>query len=514
MTVRNLVLLLGDQLSLNISSLADSDPARDVIVMGELASEATYVPHHRKKLAFIFASMRRFADALRAKGWRVEYHHFDRTGTIKDFRSLIADATRRFRPQRLIITEPGEHRLAQEFSRWEADFDFEVEVREDHRFICSHSDFSAWSDNRASLRMEFFYREMRRKTGILMENGEPAGGRWNFDAENRKRAPKDLQPPPPKRFEPDAVTAGAIAEVAETFPGGFGALTPFWFATSPEDADAVFEDFLTARLPAFGDYQDAMMANEPFLYHSLISMYLNIGFLDPLDICRRAEAVWRAGRAPLNAVEGFVRQILGWREFVRGVYWREGPDYTRNNALKASRRLPDFYWTGDTDMACMKAAIAQTQEDAYAHHIQRLMVTGNFALIAGIDPYSVHEWYLSVYADAYEWVEAPNTIGMALFADGGVVASKPYAASGAYIDRMSDYCGDCRYRVKTKTDEDSCPFNALYWDFLIRNETPLGANPRLSRIYQNWRRMDASKREAYLLRAKRILEILDLGERL
>jgi deoxyribodipyrimidine photolyase-related protein len=320
--------------------------------------------------------------------------------------------------------------------------------------------------------------------------------------------------PQPMRHAVDAVTEDVLDLVEARFPDHFGDLRPFWFATDAAGAARAAKKFMREALPYFGDYQDAMLTGERFLYHSVLSLYLNAGLLDPLDLCRQAEAAWRDGHAPLNAVEGFVRQIIGWREFVRGIYDLNGPDYVRRNHLGAGRRLPDFYWTGETDMACVAEAVTQTREEAYAHHIQRLMVTGNFALLAGIDPAEVHEWYLAVYADAYEWVEAPNTVGMSQFADGGVVGSKPYAASGSYIDRMSDYCGGCRYDVKTRAGEGACPFNPLYWDFLVRNRDTLGANPRLAQIYRNWDRMAQEKRAAARSSAADILASLDAGRRI
>jgi deoxyribodipyrimidine photolyase-related protein len=282
------------------------------------------------------------------------------------------------------------------------------------------------------------------------------------------------------------MTKEVLALVEARFADHFGSLRPFWFGATRADAEAAFAHFLNTALSQFGDYQDAMLAGEKFLYHSVVSLYLNCGLLDPLVMCRAAEAEHRHGRAPLNAVEGFIRQIIGWREYVRGIYWREGPDYAHRNALGATRPLPEFYWSAQTDMACLRAAIEQTRDEAYAHHIQRLMVTGNFALLAGVDPHELHEWYLAVYADAYEWVEAPNTVGMSQFADGGLLASKPYAASGAYIDRMSDYCGGCRYKVKLKAGPDACPMNYLYWDFIARHRDRIKGNPRMAQMVRTW----------------------------
>jgi len=383
-----------------------------------------------------------------------------------------------------------------------------VEIREDDRFLCPRRDFAAWADGRRQLRMEYFYREMRKRYGLLLDDGEPAGGAWNFDAENRKRLPDSVTPPTPPRFDPDAITEAVLDLVAARFGDHFGELMPFWFAVTAAQAEQAFDAFLASRLADFGDYQDAMRQDEAFLFHSVISLYLNAGLLQPLALCRKVEAAWRQGRVPLNAAEGFIRQIVGWREYVRGIYWREMPGYAETNALWASRPLPGFYWTGETDLNCLAQAIRQTRREAYAHHIQRLMVTGNFALLAGIAPKEVEEWYLAVYADAYEWVELPNTHGMTLFADGGLLASKPYAASGKYIDRMSDYCKHCRYDVKQSVGPTACPFNSLYWHFLADNREVLKGNPRLGMIYKTLDRMSEDKRAALMAQASDFLDRL------
>jgi deoxyribodipyrimidine photolyase-related protein len=316
---------------------------------------------------------------------------------------------------------------------------------------------------------------------------------------------------PPRQFPPSALTQEVIDLVAVRFADHFGDLEPFWFATSATEAELARDHFLAHHLPRFGETQDAMLEGQAFLNHAVLSLYLNLGLLEPLDLCRRAELEWRAGRAPLAAVEGFIRQIIGWREYVRGIYWLHAPDYQGFNHLEAKRPLPALYWTGQTKMACMRAAVGQTKREAYAHHIQRLMVTGNFALLAGLDPHEVHEWYLSVYADAFEWVEMPNTIGMALYADGGIMASKPYAASGAYINKMSDYCARCAYAPAVKAGPQACPFNPLYWDFIGRNEDKLGSNPRMGPVYATWRKMGTVRREEIKVDSQRILEALDNG---
>ncbi len=505
-----LILVLGDQLSPGLAALKAGERTRDRVVMAEVADEAAYVPHHPKKIVLILAAMRKFAQQLREAGWTVDYTRLDDPDNAG---SIVGELLRRAEASgatEVLATRPGEWRLIEALEA----APLRVTLLEDNRFIASHHDFDTWAEGRKALRMEYFYREMRRRTGLLMEGDAPAGGKWNYDHENRKPASDDLLMPRPLRFAPDATVSEALDLVEARFGDNFGTTRPFGMATDAAQAEAVLEHFITHALPCFGDYQDAMLTGNAFLWHALISAYLNIGLLDPLETCRRAEASWRAGLAPLNAVEGFIRQILGWREFVRGIYFREGPEYTRRNALAHQRALPPFYWGAPTRMNCLAHAIAQTRDEAYAHHIQRLMLTGNFALLAGIDPQQVHEWYLAVYADAFEWVEAPNTIGMSQFADGGLVASKPYVSSGAYIDRMSDYCGACHYRVKDRTGARACPFNLLYWHFLDRHRDRFSANPRMAPMYRTWDRMDASRRQEVLEGAGQFLARLDRGETL
>ncbi len=500
-------LVLGDQLTRGVSSLKDlpyADPSQ-VVLMVEVRVEATYVPHHRQKVAFILSAMRHFADALRAEGVRVDYVRLDDPGNTGTFTGEVARAVARHRATRLVVTEAGEWRVRHMIESWEDSLGIPVEVREDDRFIASHARFDQWAGGRQTYRMEFFYREMRRETGILMDGAEPVGGHWNLDAENRRALPSRLPVPARLRPAPDAATRAVIDLVARCFPEGFGDLEPFGWAVTREGALGILDDFLRTCLPSFGDYQDAMRHGAPFLFHSTISPYLNVGLLLPREVCEGAEAEFRAGRAPLNAVEGFVRQVLGWREYVRGMYWHLGPDYHATNALGATRPLPAFYWTAETPMRCIADTVTQTQRHAYAHHIQRLMVTGNFAMLAGVRPAEVEAWYLAVFADAFEWVELPNTHGMATWADGGIIASKPYAASGAYIDRMSDYCGGCRYDVKAKSGPTACPFNYLYWAFLIRNEGVLKGNPRMAMPYRTLGTWDADRRAAVVNEADAFL---------
>ena len=502
---RRLLCLLGDQLSPEIATLRSADRKQDVVLLAEVGEEATYVRHHKKKIAFLFAAMRHFAAELRKAGWSVDYVKLDDPQNSGAITREIERALTRHRCDRVIVTEPGEWRLMKNLEDLRERLSVPLEILDDERFLCSRAGFADWAAGRKQLRMENFYREMRRKTGLLMNGDEPEGGRWNFDSENRKPPRDGLAAPGPKRFDPDGATQEVLSLVEARFGNHFGDLEPFWFATTRAEAEAAFDQFVEASLPRFGDFQDAMLLDDKFLFHSVISLYINAGLLDPLAVCRRVEAAYRDGSVPLNAAEGFIRQIIGWREYMRGIYWLRMPGYLGENFFGHRRPLPDFYWTGDTDMTCIRACVDQTREEAYAHHIQRLMVTGNFAMLAGVEPGAVHEWYLAVYADAYEWVELPNTLGMSQFADGGLLGSKPYAASGNYINKMSNYCGACRYKVKEKNGPDACPFNYLYWDFLDRNRDRLDGNPRLGQVYRTWDRMDSDRKMAVREDAKRFL---------
>jgi len=506
--VKRLVLVLGDQLSKPLSALRDADKDTDLIVMAEVVDEAGYVPHHPKKIALVLSAMRHFAAELEQDGWQVAYTRLDDPDASK---SIVGELMRRGQEHgtsTVLATAPGEWRLHQALE----DAPLSVTLLPDDRFVCSLDAFNAWAEGRKELRMEYFYREMRRKTGLMMEGDKPAGGKWNYDHDNRKPASGDMLRPKPMQFTPDEITQEIVDLVEARFGDNFGSLRPFHFAVTRAQALRALDHFATHLLAGFGDYQDAMLQDDKFLHHSLLSPYLNIGLLNPVEICQRVVEEWKAGRVPINAAEGFIRQVIGWREYVRGIYFREGPDYTARNALGHDRDLPALYWGGETGMNCLSHAVAQTRDEAYAHHIQRLMVTGNFALLAGVDPAQVHEWYLAVYADAFEWVEAPNTIGMSQFADGGIIASKPYVSSGNYIAKMSDYCGDCAYSVKDKTGPKACPFNLLYWDFLIRHRERFKGNPRMGQMYRTWDRMDDDRKQAVLDGAARVLSALDAGE--
>lgn len=486
-------LILGDQLSEGIATLKGCR-AEDIILLAEVREEASYVRHHKKKIAFIFSAMRHFGEALLARGYTLRYVRLDdphNSGSLKgEVRRLVS----RQRFTEIIVTEPGEYRLLREMRGWERSLGLPVTILPDARFIASHADFGAWAEGRQQLIMEYWYRLLRRRTGLLMDGDKPEGGQWNYDQQNRKRLKPGTALKGPLWFEANAQTEAVLRLVRRHFPNHFGDLQPFRFAVTGAQAEQALAHFIEYQLPRFGDYQDAMQSAEPFLFHSVISQYINCGLLDPLAVCKQVERAYYRGAAPLNAVEGFIRQIIGWREFMRGIYWRYMPDYARKNVLRARRPLPAFYWNAETDMRCVSEVVGMTRRHAYSHHIQRLMVTGNFAALAGLDVKQVSDWYLAVYADAYEWVELPNTLGMALHADGGLVGTKPYISSGAYIHRMSDFCGRCRFDPKRRAGPDACPFTTLYWDYLMRHESRFKQNPRMALAYRNLDRFDAEQR--------------------
>ena len=498
----NLCVILGDQLSSNISSLKNFKKNQDKILMMEVFNEATYANHHKKKLVLVFSAMRHFAKELQEKGVSVTYSKINKSQD--NFTNELSNQCKKIQPKRIVITHPGEYRVLQEIKKWEKVLKIPVSIVDDDRFFCTIDEFKKWTEGRKELRMESFYQMMRKKYQILIDNnGKPKGGKWNYDIKNRKSLPKNHPDiPKPLQHKPDDITKQVITEVKKKFPKHFGDLEPFWFAVTHEQAKKSLKDFIKNRLDMFGPYEDAMAQEESFLYHSVLSMYLNIGLLEPKQIINK---VLEKDGIKVESVEGFVRQILGWREYIRGIYWYTMPKYSKINYFDAKNKLPKFYWTGNTKMNCMKNCIEQTIKESYAHHIQRLMITGNFALIAGIKPEEVCEWYLSVYADAYEWVELPNTHGMTLYADGGVLGSKPYAASGNYINKMSDYCKDCKYDVKQKNGDDACPFNYLYWNFFLKNQKKLEKNPRLWTVFSNIKKMSQEKKSQIRNNSKKFL---------
>lgn len=477
--------------------------------MCELNAEATYVAHHKKKLVLVLSAMRHFAKTLKSLGYRVCYRRLEDTDRESSFIAEIEQILQASGCQHCVITKPGEYRLLSEFQQWQQTAEAHIELREDDRFLSSPEEFQHWASGKRQLRMEYFYRSLRKRHNILMEDGKPIGGQWNFDQSNRKSLPEEIQPPLPARFEPDTITQAVMELVQARYSDHFGDLDGFHYAVTREQALEVLHQFIEERLPLFGDFQDAMRQQDPWLFHSHLSFYINLGLLDPMEVIAAAEKAFHQTKAPLNAAEGFIRQILGWREYVRGLYWMQMPGYGETNHLNAERHLPKLYWGEPTQMNCLRQCVEDTRRHAYAHHIQRLMVLGNFALLIGAKPGEVNEWYLLVYADAYEWVEMPNVQGMILFADAGLMASKPYAASGAYINRMSDYCRQCQYDVKLKTGPKACPFNYLYWDFLSRNRTKLEQNPRLGLAYRNLDKMSPEAQSAIHESARIFLQQLD-----
>jgi len=493
--LRHLVLVLGDQLDPASAALDGFDPMRDRIWMAEVPEESNQVWSHKARIALFLAAMRHHAQAIRARGWPLDYLRLGdhpHTSLAAALGHTLAQAC----PQRLIMVQAGDWRVQQAVETVARVAGIALEIRPDRHFVSSPEAFAAWARGRRELRLEYWYRELRRKTGLLMQGAQPAGGRWNYDAENRKSfgraGPGAL--PAPLALPPDALTREVLRDVERAFPDHPGHLERFDWPLTPAQAHAALDDFIEHRLPHFGDYQDAMWTDAPWLYHSRLSAALNLKLIDPMTVCRAAEAAWRSGRAPLAAVEGFIRQILGWREYVRGLYWLWMPDWLVWNALEADAELPDFYWTGRTEMACLHAAITQTLELGYAHHIQRLMVTGLYALLLGVKPRQVHAWYLAVYVDAVEWAELPNVLGMSQHADGGRMASKPYIASGKYIQRMSNYCAGCRYKPDQAVGALACPFTTLYWAFLDRHAERYRNHPRLGQQVRNLDRMSMEKR--------------------
>ena len=505
--LRHLVLVLGDQLDPTAAALDGFDPTRDAIWMAEVAEESTHVWSSKPRTALFLAAMRHFRDAQRALGRTVRYVALDDTGNTGTLGGELARAIAELRPERLVMTEAGDWRVLQALEAAAEGARVTLEVRTDRHFLSTLDEFRAHAKGRKQLRLEYWYRELRRRHGILLDaTGGPEGGEWNYDAENRgsfgKEGPRGHRAP--VAFPPDAVTREVLALVEARFAGHPGDLAAFDWPVTPDEARRALDDFIAHRLPRFGEFQDAMWHDEPWLYHSRLAAAMNLKLLDPRDVVRETERAYRDGRVPLAAAEGFIRQVLGWREYVRGIYWLYMPRYAQANALGAREPLPRFYWDGDVELACLRDAIGQTLRLGYAHHIQRLMVTGLYALLLGVEPRQVHEWYLAVYVDAVEWVELPNTVGMSQYADGGIMASKPYAATGKYIQRMSDHCARCRFDPSKSTGDDACPFTTLYWDFLMRHEETLAGNQRMALQVRNLGRLSPADRAAITARAAEV----------
>lgn len=508
--MRHLILILGDQLNRDSAVWDDFDPQLDAVWVAEVERESTKVWNHKARIVVFLAAMRHFAESLRQEGVTVHYRRLDDPENHGDFRMELEAAVKKLRPKGLVMVEAGEWQVREDFRATAARLKLPLDEREDRHFMASHTDFAKHAEGRKQLRMEYFYREMRQRHGVLMDGKKPVGGDWNYDSENRKSFSKEGPPlhATPVRFLPDEITHEVMAVVEKKLARHPGGLADFDWPVTPDEAQQALEDFIQHRLADFGDYQDAMWTKEPWLFHSRLSTAMNLKLLDPRDVIRAAEKAYHTGRAPLAAVEGFIRQILGWREYVRGIYWRFMPSYVTLNELQAHQRLPDFYWTGETEMNCLRETIGQTLRYGYAHHIQRLMVTGLFTLLLGVRPQEVHEWYLAVYVDAVEWVELPNTLGMSQHGDGGIMASKPYIASGKYIQRMSNYCAGCRYDPAISTGPNACPFTTLYWDFLMQHEPRLRQNQRMGMQVRNLARLSDAEKEAIRVQAESIRQSL------
>jgi len=503
-SAQTLLVIFGDQLDRDAATLEQIDPDEDVILMMEVADEATHVASHRQRTTLFLAAMRHHALDLIERGFRVRYIRLDDEDNTHSFDGEVERAVRSLKPGRILATRPGDHRVMKMLTGWEKSLGVEVDVEEDRHFYTTPAEFNDWARGKKQLVLEFFYRKMRQRHDILMtDSGKPAGGAWNFDKENRevfKQTPR-----PPKRYtpRPDEITRATIEAVEKHLPDAPGRMDNLTWPVTRDEALRALRKFIDERLPRFGTYQDAMWTGEPYLYHAALSSSINLKLLNPRECVAAAVEAYEAGKAPINSVEGFVRQLLGWREFIRGVYWHEGPSYTERNGLRQQGALPEFYWTGETDMTCMRQSINEVLDNAFGHHIQRLMVTGNFALIAGVHPRAVADWYLGMYVDAVDWVTTPNTLGMAMHADGGVVGTKPYSASGQYIRRMSNYCEHCRFDPKKRTGEDACPFTTFYWDFLIRNRERFAGNNRMAMILKNVDRMSKEQRTEITVSAKK-----------
>ena len=485
--MRHLILVLGDQLNLDASAFDGFDPDLDRIWMAEVGEESEHVWSSKPRIAVFLSGMRHFRERVRARGWPIDYRELDDPLNQGTLALELTAFLQREMPSRLIMTAPGDWRVLQAIQSVARQNAVPLELRDDRTFFSTVRDFAKFSEGRKQIRMEYWYRALRKQHDILMANGEPVGGQWNFDADNRKsfgkEGPKGL--PEPLAFPSDAVTQGVLTLVERVFPEHPGSLDSFAWPMTPEEARQALFDFLEHRLPLFGPYEDAMWQGEPCLYHSQLSMAMNLKLLSAQEVVYAVEARYHEGGLSLASVEGFIRQILGWREYVRGIYWTQMPKYQALNALNAQEDLPAFFWTGKTPMHCLSECLSQSLSLGYAHHIQRLMVIGLYALLLGVRPSSVHEWFLAVYVDAIEWVELPNTLGMGQFGDGGFMASKPYVASGQYIQRMSNYCQSCAYDPKLRVGENACPFTTLYWDFLIRHQHRLASNPRMGMQFKN-----------------------------
>ncbi len=503
---RRLIVVLGDQLDADSPVLGETDRERDVVWMAEVREEAEHVPSHRQRTTLFLAAMRHFARELEGKGFRVRYVRLDDPASTQSLGSEVARAIRELGAESVEVVRPGDHRVAALLDAAARECGVPLNVHEDTSFTCSLEGFDAWAgDGRRELVMEFFYRTRRRALDVLVEDdGSPTGGAWNFDKQNRRAFKRAPDVPRPYLPRPDKLTREVMELVERTWPDAPGRMEHFHWPVTRTQALRALRDFVDNRLHGFGTYEDAMWEGEPVLYHSRLSSSLNLKLLRPQECVDAAVEAYLAGRAELNDVEGFVRQVIGWREFIRGVYYREGPEYARRNGLQQRGPLPRFYWTAETEMNCLRHCVGEVLDHAWGHHIPRLMVLGNFALIAGVDPAEINDWFLAMYVDAVDWVTAPNVIGMSQHADGGVVGTKPYAGSANYIDKMSNYCRGCRYDRKRRTGADACPFNVFYWDFMMRHRERFATNRRMALALKNVDRLSDAEREEIRARAAEI----------
>ncbi len=523
-----LAVVFGDQLDPDAALIKGLRKGDNVLMM-EVVEESQHVPSHIQRTVMFLSAMRHFAADLRDthqdKGVEVRYIELDAKGNTGSFATEIERAAKDLKPSSIVCTEPGEWRVLEMIEDVADSLKLELEVLPDEHFMTTREEFAKWADGRKSLTMEYFYREQRKKTGYLMtKKGDPVGGDWNLDKENRETFGKDGpgKVPAPKRFPMDDITKAVVNAVRKKLPDLPGELDDtedFRWPVTRKEALAALKDFIKNRLEKFGPFEDAMWTGEPVLYHSLISPAINLKLLNPRECCEKALAAYNEGDAPLQSVEGFVRQLIGWREFIRGVYWFEGPGYGKRNSLEAGGKLPEFYWTGEIDMACLRETIGQVLETGHNHHIPRLMVMGNFALLAGVHPRAITDWYLGMFVDGIDWVTTPNTLGMVMHADGrdglgkgvtGLVGTKPYAASGQYIKRMSNFCTNCRYDPGKKTGDEACPFSVLYWDFLIRHQDDFKDNQRMAMILKNVDRMKPEQRAELTRDGKRLRKELGI----
>lgn len=507
--------ILADQLSLKNTALLSTKKGRDCLLFIESRQTFAKLPYHRHRLMLLLSAMRHFAAEREAEGWEVEYH---RLHEAPDMRSVLTQHVSIRKPTEILVTAPNNHDERLALNSLTKCLESPLKILPSAHFLCSQEDFEELAHGKKRLLMEIFYREMRRRTGLLMENdGKPTGGDWNYDTENRAtlRDWKKAGSPRPKtiagmlpRPEQDDITRAVASDIERYYPKAPGNASDFALPVTREESLRWLEDFITKRLPHFGTWQDLMVQGEADMFHSIISPMLNIGLLDPLECAKAAESAHATGRAPLHAVEGFIRQIIGWREFVNGVYWLKMPAYEKVNGLDANRSLPTFFYDGKTDMNCLHQTLGEVLKGGFNHHIQRLMILGNFLLLAGVNPQEALRWFNEMYIDAHDWVMAANLLGMALHADGGFMATKPYAAGGAYIHKMSNYCEGCSYSPDVKSGPGACPFNLLYWNFYETHRERFANNPRTAMMVRSWMKRSPEDRATIINQSKAFLDSL------